>query len=588
MLTFYQLSEKLKKDKDDPCWKGYAQLGTKKKNGKEVPNCVPKEGITFDTGGPASGGDEVMRQLLKGLKKSGKRPDLVKDLEARLNRNKKTTKEGTDFSVHRAKKAQAPSEKDRQKMAKVAALLAKEKKPKKENVDLKEKSVSKAQQRFMGMVRAKQKGEMPDASPEIAKAAASMSKKDVKDFAKTKHKGLPSKVNEEQVDELNKSTLQSYRKKAVDDVASGKKTDKRAKGVQRATNKIYKKEFDDLYRKEESEIAETKVSVTEGPDYLGDIRRKKEREERKKSSQHAGETQRQKTMRKAYGNYMGGLKKGYGESVELGEGRGEALKAFEALVKRGGIDRATFQKAYDLYKATKFNELKKLISDADTDVSEAIADLIQRHDSKAFNSMYPKAKSGDYLRNITRESAELDVEELNEEKVIKIVADTNSRKYKEGEVIKTFPETKAGLSKAMVFQKSVKNKYGVETTMVRESVDGLQEAASPFDKAAAQLEKTAKDAKFKRFYGQEDADDLMSIATDLKSSNSASHKMAAAAARNLDTIVRDIVFDAVDKHAPKEASKMFYSAAGMKRMRESVSHDDKTKTFTELRESLRK
>lgn len=27
----------------DPCWKGYQQVGMKKKNGKEVPNCVPKE-----------------------------------------------------------------------------------------------------------------------------------------------------------------------------------------------------------------------------------------------------------------------------------------------------------------------------------------------------------------------------------------------------------------------------------------------------------------------------------------------------------------------------------------------------------------
>ena len=27
----------------NPCWKGYRQLGMKKKNGKEVPNCVPKE-----------------------------------------------------------------------------------------------------------------------------------------------------------------------------------------------------------------------------------------------------------------------------------------------------------------------------------------------------------------------------------------------------------------------------------------------------------------------------------------------------------------------------------------------------------------
>jgi hypothetical protein len=27
---------------DDPCWKGYEMVGTKTKDGKEVPNCVPK------------------------------------------------------------------------------------------------------------------------------------------------------------------------------------------------------------------------------------------------------------------------------------------------------------------------------------------------------------------------------------------------------------------------------------------------------------------------------------------------------------------------------------------------------------------
>lgn len=28
---------------NDPCWKGYKMVGTKKKNGKEVPNCVGEE-----------------------------------------------------------------------------------------------------------------------------------------------------------------------------------------------------------------------------------------------------------------------------------------------------------------------------------------------------------------------------------------------------------------------------------------------------------------------------------------------------------------------------------------------------------------
>ena len=59
-------------------------------------------------------------------------------------------------------------------------------------MELKEKAVSKKQQRFFGMVRAAQKGEGA-ASPEVAKVAGEISKKDAKDFAKTKHKGLPEK-----------------------------------------------------------------------------------------------------------------------------------------------------------------------------------------------------------------------------------------------------------------------------------------------------------------------------------------------------------------------------------------------------------
>ena len=59
---------------------------------------------------------------------------------------------------------------------------------------LNEKSVSKSQQRFFGMVRKTQKeGEKKVTSPEVARVAASIKKKDAKDFASTKHKGLPEK-----------------------------------------------------------------------------------------------------------------------------------------------------------------------------------------------------------------------------------------------------------------------------------------------------------------------------------------------------------------------------------------------------------
>ena len=60
-----------------------------------------------------------------------------------------------------------------------------------------ESAVSTAQQKFMGMVHAYQKGEMPNASPEVKKAAKEMSDKEATKFASTKHEGLPQHVKKE-------------------------------------------------------------------------------------------------------------------------------------------------------------------------------------------------------------------------------------------------------------------------------------------------------------------------------------------------------------------------------------------------------
>ena len=38
-----QVMNSIFEDEDDPCWKGYTAFGTKDKNGKKVPNCVPDE-----------------------------------------------------------------------------------------------------------------------------------------------------------------------------------------------------------------------------------------------------------------------------------------------------------------------------------------------------------------------------------------------------------------------------------------------------------------------------------------------------------------------------------------------------------------
>jgi hypothetical protein len=66
-----------------------------------------------------------------------------------------------------------------------------------ESLELSEKAVSQQQQKFFGMVHAMQKGKkIPGASDELKKTAKSMSKSDAKDFAKTRHAGLPKKVSE--------------------------------------------------------------------------------------------------------------------------------------------------------------------------------------------------------------------------------------------------------------------------------------------------------------------------------------------------------------------------------------------------------
>ena len=56
---------------------------------------------------------------------------------------------------------------------------------------------SKSQQRFFGVVKAMQKGDIPKKG-KAGKIAKTMSKDDVDDFASTKHKGKPEKVKREQ------------------------------------------------------------------------------------------------------------------------------------------------------------------------------------------------------------------------------------------------------------------------------------------------------------------------------------------------------------------------------------------------------
>ena len=86
-----------------------------------------------------------------------------------------------------------------------------------------------------------------------------------------------------------------------------------------------------------------------------------------------------------------------GEEVELGE---NASKAFDRIIKDGGIDKKDFQKAKQLYMKKDLTGLRKFIYNLDTAALEAVMDVISRNDSKAFMKMYPRSKGGEYMSSI--------------------------------------------------------------------------------------------------------------------------------------------------------------------------------------------
>ena len=91
--------------------------------------------------------------------------------------------------------------KPREKRVFTTNLIRALRKSGKMNEQLEEKAVSQAQQKMMGMALAYKRGEMDDASPEVKKMADSMTMKELEDFASTKHKGLPMKKEEVELDE---------------------------------------------------------------------------------------------------------------------------------------------------------------------------------------------------------------------------------------------------------------------------------------------------------------------------------------------------------------------------------------------------
>ena len=107
-------------------------------------------------------------------------------------------------------------------------------------------SQSKSQQRFFGVVKAMQKGDMPKKG-EAGKAAKTMDKDDVDDFASTKHKGLPEKkkVTESEILEMIQSIVR----------------EEMIEGFAGALKKEDRKKFDDARRKQ-AEVLGYKLTGT--------------------------------------------------------------------------------------------------------------------------------------------------------------------------------------------------------------------------------------------------------------------------------------------------------------------------------------
>ena len=161
------------------CWKGYEKKGTKKMFGKTVNNCVKKESVEREL---EESKTARMMALITALGAAYGLEDEARDFASQIQQN-----------IDNAQNAEPnPGRPDPVTPGNMTPGTDRVMRP-----PVAEKSVSKSQQRFFGMVDALKKGDkVKGATPDMRKAAKDMTTKDVKDFAKTKHKGLPNKVSE--------------------------------------------------------------------------------------------------------------------------------------------------------------------------------------------------------------------------------------------------------------------------------------------------------------------------------------------------------------------------------------------------------
>jgi hypothetical protein len=131
-------------------------------------------------------------------------------------------------------------------------------------------STSIAQQRLMGQAYALKTGELkssdldPKYRKQIEDLAASMSEKDLKDFAETSHKGLPQKVKENYTMNKHIPTFESFVNESID-VKYWEDYNTDTSGQGKKEHEVKSKDFEDtfedavVYWNQEADGAENRI-----------------------------------------------------------------------------------------------------------------------------------------------------------------------------------------------------------------------------------------------------------------------------------------------------------------------------------------
>lgn len=109
-----------------------------------------------------------------------------------------------------------------------------------EETELDEKAVSQQQQKLMGLAYAVKRGDIDAPSPEIQELANSMSMKDLKKYASTKHESLPVRVKEElaKIDGRSRMFKEKVRKLYYEKIKKNEEPVEEAEKKEAKKNKI--------------------------------------------------------------------------------------------------------------------------------------------------------------------------------------------------------------------------------------------------------------------------------------------------------------------------------------------------------------